>query len=92
MVLQFIDRLKQINLLLAQFPRSDPGQCLTPDELKSLLYFAILMKWQTNFINSGQSIHSTTLETLKTYMIYQEQQTVAIKKKKKKRNKQKSSF
>ena len=37
-----------------------------------------------NFINSGQSLHITTLETLKTYMVYQEQQTDAMRRKKNK--------
>ena len=51
------------------------------------------MKWRTNFINSGQSLHSTTLETLKTlktlktYMVYQEQQTDAQRRKKGKETK-----
>ena len=71
-VRQFLNQLKEINLLLAQFPGSSVRQCLTMDELKQLFYFAIPMKWRTNFINSGQSLHSTNLETLKTYMVYQE--------------------
>ena len=75
---QFLDRMKQINLLLVQFPGSSARQCLTPDELKRIFYLAMLMKWRTNFINSGQSLHTTTLETLKTYMVYQEQQTDAL--------------
>ena len=74
----FLDRIKQINLLLAQFPGSNPQQCFTSNEIKRLFYFAMPMKWRTNFINSGQSLHSTTLEALKTYMVYQEQQTDAL--------------
>ena len=45
------------------------------------------MKWRTNFINSGQSLHSTTLETLKIYMVYQEQQIDAQRRKKGKETK-----
>ena len=81
---QFSDQIKQINLLLAQFPGSNAQQCLTTDEVKRLFYFAMPMKWRTNFINSGQSLHSTTLEALKTYMVYQEQQTDALRTKKNK--------
>ena len=79
--------MKQINLLLAQFPGSSALQCLTTDELKQLFYFAMPMKWRTNFINSGQSLHSTTLESLKTYMVYQEQQMGALRRKKGKETK-----
>ena len=86
-VAQFLDCMKPINLLLAQFPGSSARQCLTSDELKRLFYFAMPMKWRTNFINSGQSLHSTTLGTLKTYMIYQEQQTDALQRKKGKKTK-----
>ena len=75
---QFLDRIKQINLLLAQFPGSNHQQCLTLEEIKRLFYFAMPMKWRTNFINSGQTLHSTTLESLKTYMVYQEHQTDAL--------------
>ena len=45
------------------------------------------MKWRTHFINSGQSLHSTTLKNLKTYMVYQEQQTDALRRKKGKETK-----
>ena len=79
--------MKSINLLLAQFPGSSALQCLIPDELKRLFYFAMPMKWQTNFINSGQSLHSTTLESMKTYMVYQEQSTDALRRKKGKETK-----
>ena len=85
----FLDRLKQINLLLAQFSESSPQQCLTMEEEKRLFYFPMPMKWRTNFINSEQSLHTTTLETLKTYMVYQEQQTDAMRKKKNKDGKRK---
>ena len=81
---QFLDRIKQINLLLAQFPNSNHQQCFTNEEIKRLFYFAMPMKWRTNFINSGQSLHTTTLEALKTYMVYQEQQTDALRRKKSK--------
>ncbi len=87
---QFLDRIKQINLLLAQFPNSNPQQCFTNDEIKRLFYFAMPMKWRTNFINSGQSLHTTTLEALKTYMVYQEQQTDALRRKKSKEGNKKN--
>ena len=34
----------EINLLLAQFPGSDPRQCLASDKLKRLFFFAMPMK------------------------------------------------
>ena len=39
------------------------------------------MRWQTKFINRGQSLHATTVEILKTYMVHQEQLTDAHYKK-----------
>ena len=32
-------------------------------------------QWRTNFINSGQNLHSTLIESLCTYMVQQESQT-----------------
>ena len=49
------------------------------------------MKWRTNFINSGQSLHRTSIETLKTYMVYQEQQTETQRRKRDKKNGRKTS-
>ena len=87
----FLDRLKQLNLLLAQFPNSNVQQSFTTDEIKRLFYFSMPMRWRTNFINSGQSLHTTTLESLKTYMVYQEQQTDAHCKKLSRDNSRKSN-
>ena len=62
----FLDQIKQIYLLLAQFPGSSPQQCFTTEEIKRLFYFAM----------PG--------EALKTYMVYQEQQTDVLQRKKNK--------
>ena len=35
------------------------------------------IRWRTNFINSGQSLHSSSIESLRTYMVQQENQTDA---------------
>ena len=75
----FLDWLKQINLLLAQFPDSSPQNCFNDNEIKRLFYFAMPMRWRTNFINSGQSLHTSSIEALRTYMVHQENQTVRIK-------------
>ena len=80
----FIDRLKQINLLISQFLGSSLQQCFLPDEIKRLFYFSMPSRWRTNFINSGHILHTTSTEALKTYMIQQEQQTDAHRKKIKK--------
>ena len=69
----FLDRLKQINLFLSQFPGSNPQQYFNNEELKRIFYFAMPNRWRTNFINSDQSLHMTTLEALKTYIVHQEQ-------------------
>ena len=61
----FLDRLKQINLLISQFPGSNLQQCFTLDKLKRLFYFSMPNRWRTNFINSGQSLHTTSIEGLK---------------------------
>ena len=41
----FFDRLKQINLLLSQFPGSNSQQCFSNEEIKRIFYFAMPMKW-----------------------------------------------
>lgn len=33
------------------------------------------LNWCTNFVNSGQTLHASTMESIKTYKIHQEQQT-----------------
>lgn len=62
----FLDQLKQINLLLAQFPNSSPQNCFSDKEIKRLFYFAMPMRWRTNFINSGQSLYTSSIESLRT--------------------------
>ena len=81
--------MKQINLLIGQFPNSNSSHCFTEEELKRLFYFAMPMRWCTNFINSGQSLHSSSIKTLKTYMVHQEHQTDAHQKRNKETNKSK---
>ena len=72
---KFLDRLKQINLLIAQFPGATTTHSFTDAELKRIFYLSMPTRWRTNFINSGQTLHSSTIESLKIYMIHQEQQT-----------------
>ena len=63
--------------LWAKFPGSNRQQCFNNEELKRLFYFAMPNRWRTNFVNSGQSLHTTSLESLKTYVVHQEQQSDA---------------
>ena len=83
----FLDRLKQINLLIDQFPNSNQDNCFNEDELKRLFYFAMPLHWHINFINNGQSLHNGTTETQKIYMVHQEYQTDAHRRKTKEVNK-----
>ena len=73
----FSNRLKQLILLLPQFPDASEIDSFSPEELKRIFYFAISLRWRTNFINSGQSLHESSFEVIKTYMIHQEHQTDA---------------
>ena len=84
MVPQFLDRLKQMNLLSSQFPGFSAQKCFTSKEIKRIFYFAMTMNWWTNYIKSEQSLHITSIKTLKTYMVYQKQQTDARREKKEK--------
>ena len=88
---RFLDRMKQINLLIAQFPHSCPDNCFNDDELKRLFYFAMPLRWRTNFIISGQSLHNSSIESLKTYMVHQEHQSDAHWKKNNKDNNKRSN-
>ena len=76
-VLQFFDRLKHINMLLRQFPSASDSDCFNATELKRIFYNSMPIRWRTNFINSGQSLHSSSIESLRTYMVQQENQTDA---------------
>ena len=78
---QFLDRIKHINMLLTQFPGASNQDCFTAEEIKRLFYQAMPTRWQTNFINSGQSVMATSIEAIRTYMVQQEQQTDAHRKK-----------
>ena len=51
------DRIKHINMLLSQFPEATAQDCFTPEEIKRLLYYAMPVRWRTNFINSGQRLN-----------------------------------
>ena len=81
--------MKQINLQIGQFPNSNSSHCFAEEELKRLFYFAMPMCWRTNFINSGQSLHNSSIKTLKTYTVHQEHQTDAHQKRNKETNKSK---
>ena len=72
---KFLDHLKRMNLLIAQFPNATQSDCFSDQELKQIFYLAMPIRWRTNFVNSGQTIHSSTIESLRTYMLNQEQQT-----------------
>ena len=77
----FLDRLKQVNLLLAQFPNASEADSFSADKIKRIFYYAMPLRWRTNFINSGKSLHKSSLEVIKTYMIHQEHQTDAHRRK-----------
>ena len=66
--------------------RIEQLQCFNDEKLTRIFYFAMPNRWRTNFINSGQSLHTTMLEALKTYMVHQEQQTDAHRCKNKENN------
>lgn len=87
----FLDRLRQLNLLLPQFPNGSSEDSFTPEKLKRIFYFAMPLRWRTNFINSGQSLHESSLEVIKTYMIHQEHQTDAHRRKTRDANSKKQS-
>ena len=80
-VSQFLDRLKQINMLIAQFPTATETDIFSPIEIKKIFYHAMLNRWRTNFINSGQNVQQASLDELQTYMVSQESQTDAHRKK-----------
>ena len=84
---QFLDRLKHINMLILQFPDANPDDQFSPQEIKKRFYHAMPVRWRTNFINSDQSLQSTTTDLLQTYMVQQEQQTDAHCKKVREQNK-----
>ena len=85
----FLDRLKHINMLLSQFPNGTIDDCFSNEEIKKIFYHSMPIRWRTNFINSGQSLAETDLDTLRTYMVQQEIQTDAHRKKTRELNKAK---
>ena len=64
-------------MLIAQFSDATDSDAFTPTEIKRIFYHAMPTRWRTNFINSGQSLQTTSVETLRTYMVQQELQTDA---------------
>ena len=86
---QFLDRLKHINMLLSQFPGASQTDCFSSTDVKKIFYHAMPVRWRTNFINSGQTLQGTSLDTLRTYMVQQELQTNAHRKKSRENNKEK---
>ena len=86
---QFLDRLKHINMLLAQFQDASNKDCFSADKIKKLFYHSMPVRWHTNFINSGQTLQETDLDALRTYMVQQEMQTDAHRKKSRDQNKSK---
>ena len=53
---QFLDWLKHINMLIAQFPSSSNQNIFTTDELKKIIYHSMPVRWRTNFVNSSQNV------------------------------------
>ena len=84
---QFLDRLKHINMLIEQFPEATSDDTFTSEEIKKIFYHSMPALWRTNFINSGQNIKTTSLDSLRTYMVQQEMQTDAHRKKVRDENK-----
>ena len=72
---QFLDQLKHINMLIAQFPTATEADIFSFIDIKKLFYHAMPNRWRTNFINSGQKVHQSSLDDLRTYMMKQESQT-----------------
>ena len=66
-------------MLIAQFPEAATNDSFTPTEVKRFFYHAMPRRWRTNFINSGQSLQTTTIESLHTYIVQQEFQTDAYR-------------
>jgi len=69
---QFLDRLKHINMLISQFPDATEEDIFNNEEVKKIFYHAMPPRWRTNFINSGQNVITTSLDSLRTYMVQQE--------------------
>ena len=64
-------------MLIAQFPGTTNADSFTPTEVKRTFYHVMPTDWHTNLINSGQSLQTTMVEALHTYMVQQESQTDA---------------
>lgn len=88
---QFLDRLKHINMLLLQFPNATQQDQFTAEEIKNRFYYAMPLRWRKNYINSGSNLSSSTIESLRTYMVQQEIQTDAHRKQNRESNKKTTS-
>ena len=66
---------------MSQFPEAQEDDTFTGDEIKKIFYHSMPTRWRSNFINSGQNVKSTSLDTLGTYMVQQEMQTDVNQKK-----------
>ena len=64
-------------MLIDQFPSATNADSFTPTDIKQIFYYFMPTCWRTNFITSEQSLQTTTVETLRTYMVQQESQTDA---------------
>ena len=88
---QFLDRMKHVNMLIPLFPDATTQDSFSQEELKSLFYHAMPVRWRTNFINSGLNYALSSIDTLRTYMVQQELQTEAHRKKNREGNKRNSN-
>ena len=64
-------------MLIVQFPSATNADSFTPTDIKQIFYYFMPTCWRTNFITSEQSLQTTTVEALRTYMVHQEAQTHA---------------
>ena len=78
----FLDRLKHINMLLSKILNVINKDCISATEIKKIFYHSMPNHQCLNFINFGQNIQDTDLDTLSTYMVQQESQTKYTQKKK----------
>ena len=74
-------------MLIPHFPNATIQDSFTQEEIKSLFYYTMPVQRRTNFINSGLNFASSSIDTLRTYMVQQELQTDAHRKKNREGNK-----
>jgi len=83
---QFVDRLNYMNPLIQELPGSDGTSKFSDNQLKDILYQAVIRRWKSNFVNSGATIHRTNPDQLKLYLVLQEKLTDNYNPEKKKKN------